>query len=339
MSVTELFDQSPTPDETRLQFAPDGGLRHLLTLRGLDRPQLTALLDEAEKFLSPRGAPAVRNDSLSGWTIANLFFEPSTRTRASFELAAKRLGADILNLDVNTSSRKKGESILDTIYSLQAMQIDVFVVRDASSGVPAYLARHVEDHVSILNAGESDVSHPTQGLLDLLTIRQHKPRFENLTVVIVGDIAHSRVARSAAEGLMTMGVGELRLVSPKPLAPDPETFPGATILHCLDDGLRDADVVMALRIQRERIGSLDGIPGIDQYFANFGVSHERMKIAKPDAIVMHPGPMNRGIEIESTLADSPRSVITEQVTKGVAIRMAVLATVARTLARQNREAT
>jgi aspartate carbamoyltransferase catalytic subunit len=216
------------------------------------------------------------------------------------------------------------------------MQVDVFVVRDASAGVPAYIARHVEDHVSILNAGEADVSHPTQGLLDLLTIRQHKGGFENLVVAIVGDIAHSRVARSAAEGLTTMGVGELRLISPKPLAPAPGCFPGARILHKLDDGLRSADVVMALRIQRERIGNLDGIPGIDEYFANFGVSHERMKLARHDAIVMHPGPMNRGIEIESSLADSPRSVIAEQVMKGVAIRMAVLNVVTRTLASRSR---
>jgi len=233
----------------------------------------------------------------------------------------------VLNLDVNTSSRKKGESILDTMYTLQAMQVDVFVVRDASAGVPAYIARNVEDHVSILNAGEAEVSHPTQGLLDLLTMRQHKPNFEDLTVAIVGDIAHSRVARSAAVGLTTMGVGELRLVSPEALAPNPDDMPGAKILHKLSDGLRGADVVMALRIQRERIGSLDGIPGIDEYFANYGISHERMKIAKSDAIVMHPGPMNRGIEIESSLADSPQSVITTQVTNGVAIRMSILTTV------------
>jgi len=239
--------------------------------------------------------------------------------------------ADVLNLDVNTSSRKKGESILDMLYTLQAMQIDIFVVRDASAGVPAYIARHVGRHVSILNAGEADVSHPTQGLLDLLTIRQHKPSFENLAVAIVGDIAHSRVARSAAVGLTTMGVGELRLVSPPALAPDPGSIPNARIEHDLEKGLRDADVVMALRIQRERIGSLDGIPGIDEYYANYGVSTERMKVARPDAIVMHPGPMNRGIEIESALADSPQSVITQQVTNGVAVRMAVLEAVCRSL--------
>jgi aspartate carbamoyltransferase catalytic subunit len=327
MPVTELFQNHAVSDETLLQLNRFGRLRHLLTLRGLGRSMLTEILDQSETFLSPPGDTPVRSVSLAGKTVANLFFEPSTRTRASFDLAAKRLGADVLNLDVNTSSRKKGESILDMIYTLQDMQVDAFVVRDASAGVPAYIARHVGDHVSILNAGEADVSHPTQGLLDLLTIRQHKKLFENLTVVIVGDIAHSRVARSAAEGLAIMGVGELRLVSPKSLAPNPDDFPRARILHKLDDGIRGADVVMALRIQRERIGNLDGIPGIDEYFANYGVSHERMKLAAPDAIIMHPGPMNRGIEIESSLADSPRSVITKQVTNGLAVRMAILTTV------------
>lgn len=334
MSVTELFKNSDKIDDTELQFDEAGRLKHLLTLRGLSRAQITDLLDKSERYLSPMGQPAVRATTLQGRTVANLFFEPSTRTRASFDLAAHRLGADVLNLDVKTSSRKKGESILDTLYTLQAMQIDIFVIRDASAGVPAYIARHVEPHVSILNAGESDISHPTQGLLDLLTIRRHKGDFSKLTVAIIGDVAHSRVARSAAEGLTTMGVGELRLVSPEALAPEPDTVPSARIMHNLDDGIRGADVVMALRIQRERIGSLDGIPGIDEYYKNYGVSSERMCKAAPDAIVMHPGPMNRGIEIESSLADSNQSVITEQVTNGVAVRMAILATVSKTLESQ-----
>jgi len=296
MSVSEAIERLDLASEVDLQLDSDGRLRHLLTMRGLDREQITGLLDCAESFLSENGRPVVRSEALRGKTVANLFFEPSTRTRASFDLAAKRLGADVLNLDVNTSSRKKGESILDMIYTLQAMQIDVFVVRDAQAGVPAYIARHVNDYVSILNAGEADVSHPTQGLLDLLTMRLHKGRLEGLTVAIVGDIAHSRVARSAAEGLVTMGAADIRLVSPEALAPKPGSMPEqVSILHDLDDGVRNADVVMALRIQRERIGNLDGIPGIDEYFANFGISHARMKLAKPDAIVMHPGPMNRGI--------------------------------------------
>jgi len=332
MSVTELFETPGREEKIDLQIDPNGRLRHLLTMQGLDRAMITGLLDRAEGFLSPDGAPVARSEALRGRTVANLFFEASTRTRASFDLAGKRMGADVLNLDVNTSSRKKGESILDMIYTLQAMQVDVFVVRDAQAGVPAYIARHVNDFVSILNAGESDVSHPTQGLLDLLTIRQHKPDFANLTVAIVGDIAHSRVARSASEGLVAMGVKELRLISPEALAPEPDTvLSEARILHDADEGVRGADVVMALRIQRERIGNLEGIPGIDEYFAQYGISQDRMRLAAPDAIVMHPGPMNRGIEIESGLADSPRSVIRRQVTNGVAIRMAVLATVIETL--------
>ncbi len=321
------MNSNDLPDPMNLQLTPQGGLHHLLSLRGLERRLLSEILDQSEAYLSPLGDAPVRTNLLTGRTIANLFFEPSTRTRASFELAAKRLGADVLNLDVNTSSRKKGESILDTIYTLQAMQIDIFVVRDASAGVPAYIVDNVAPHISILNAGEADISHPTQGLLDLLTIRQCKGSFENLTVTIVGDIAHSRVARSAVEGLTTMGVGELRLVSPPALAPDPALMPQAVIMHDLDKGLRGADVVMALRIQRERIDDVPGIPGGEEYYARYGISHERMKLAAPDAIVMHPGPMNRGIEIESSLADSPQSVITRQVTNGVAVRMAILAAV------------
>ena len=320
-------------DEASLQLDNNGNLCHLLTLKGLEKSLLIDILDEAERYLTKPGDLPARSQSLAGRSIGNLFFEPSTRTRASFDLAGKRLGADVLNLDVNTSSRKKGESILDMIYTLEAMQVDIMVVRDASAGVPAYIARNVQPHVSILNAGESDVSHPTQGLLDVLTIRQHKGSFEDLTVAIVGDIRHSRVAMSASHALSTLGVGELRLISPPVLAPDPGHVPGARILDNLEEGLKDADVIMALRIQRERIGNLDGIPGIDEYFANFGISHESIKAARPDAIVMHPGPMNRGIEIESALADSPASVITQQVANGVAVRMAVLERVCRSMGR------
>lgn len=332
MSVTELFEISDQSEQENLQLDRHGHLRHLLTIKGLGRSLISRLLDNSEAYLNDIGEPVVRSGTLRGRTVANLFFEPSTRTRASFDLAAKRLSADVLNLDVNTSSRKKGESILDMIHTLQAMQVDIFVVRDAQEGVPAYIARNVSDYVSVLNAGESDVSHPTQALLDLLTIRRHKGGFEHLTVTIVGDIAHSRVARSTAEGLITMGVRELRLVSPASLAPAAGTVPAqAAIMQDLDEGVRGADVIMPLRIQRERIGNLDGVPGIDEYFAQYGVSHERITLAAPDVIVMHPGPMNRGIEIESSLADSEYSVIEEQVRNGVAVRMAVLAAVSRSL--------
>jgi len=330
MNTAETTDIAQ--DEASLQLDANGNLRHLLTLKGLSKKLLADILDDAGKYLTAPGDPPARSRTLAGRTVANLFFEPSTRTRASFDLAARRLGADVLNLDVNTSSRKKGESILDTIYTLEAMQVDVMVVRDASAGVPAYIARHLLPHVSILNAGESDVSHPTQGLLDVLTMRQQKGKFENMVVAIVGDIRHSRVAMSASQALSTLGVGELRLISPPVLAPDPEAVPGAIIVNNLSEGLRDADVVMALRIQRERIGNLDGIPGIDEYFANYGISHESLKVAKRDAIIMHPGPMNRGIEIEGSIADGPNSVITQQVTNGVAVRMAVLDRVGKTMA-------
>ena len=319
-------------DEASLQLHGNGRLRHLLTLKGLHRDLVVELLDAAQQFVKPTGSVAARSDSLRGRTVANLFFEPSTRTRASFDLAGKRLGADVLNLDVNTSSRKKGESILDTIYTLQAMQVDIMVIRDASAGVPAFISQHVEDHVSILNAGESDVSHPTQGLLDLLTIRQHFADFAGLKVAIVGDIAHSRVARSAAHGLHTMGVTDIRLVSPAALAPVVDEMPFATLTDDLDTGLKDADVVMALRIQRERIADIDGIPDVEDYHRNYGITADRLALAADDVIVMHPGPMNRGIEIESSLADSNRSVITQQVTNGVAVRMAVLEHVTTTLA-------
>ena len=332
MSATPETLQSD--DEALLQLDAKGNLRHLLTLNGLNKTLLTDILLDAERYLTAAGSQPARSDALRGRTIANLFFEPSTRTRASFDLAGKRLGADVLNLDVNTSSRKKGESILDMIYTLEAMHVDIMVVRDASAGVPASIARHVEDHVSILNAGEADVSHPTQGLLDLLTIRQHKRDFESLKVAIVGDIRHSRVAMSASQGLTTLGVGELRLISPPSLAPDPELLPRALIIDNLEEGLAGVDVVMALRIQRERIGNLDGIPAIDEYFANFGISQKRLQHVAPDAIVMHPGPMNRGIEIEGVVADGPRSVITEQVTNGVAVRMAVLERISRIMSRQ-----
>ena len=311
-------------DEASLQLRSNGRLRHLLTLKGLHHDLVVELLDAAQQFVRPTGSVAARSDSLRGRTVANLFFEPSTRTRASFDLAGKRLGADVLNLDVNTSSRKKGESILDTIYTLQAMQVDVMVVRDASAGVPAFISQHVENHVSILNAGESDVSHPTQGLLDLLTIRQHFAEFAGLKVAIVGDITHSRVARSAAHGLHTMGVTDIRLISPSALAPNRDEMPFATLTDDLDTGLQDANVVMGLRIQRERIADLDGIPDVEDYVASYGITAARLARAAANVVVMHPGPMNRGIEIESSLADSARSVITQQVTNGVAVRMAVL---------------
>ena len=306
------------------QINDKGQLRHLITLADLERSQIEMIIDCATGYLTPVGHPPPHDTILQGQTVANLFFEASTRTRASFELAAKRLSADVLNLDVNSSSRAKGESIVDTIYTLQAMQINMFVVRDASTGVPADIARHVDPHVSVLNAGESDVSHPTQGLLDLMTIRRHKGDIDQLCVAIVGDVKHSRVARSINEALTKFDVREIRLVGPAELLPQ-DGFEGALRCTELSDGIRDADVVMTLRIQRERFAELGSIPDRQAYFQRYGLTEKHLRAAKPDAIVMHPGPMNRGVEIEDSVADGPRSVIEEQVTNGMAVRMAVLA--------------
>lgn len=320
------MDQEITACE---QLTSDGQLRHLLNLKDLDRSWIQEILNQSEHYLREPGEVPARDDSLAGRTVANLFFEASTRTRASFELAAKRMSADVLNLDVNTSSRIKGESILDTIYTLQAMQADIFVIRDASAGIPALIANKVEPHISVLNAGEADVSHPTQGLLDLLTIRQHKGEFEDLVVTIIGDIAHSRVARSASEGLRIMGTRELRLVSPLGLQASPEYYPGAVITDDIHAGLEDADVIMMLRIQRERIKEKTSLMTDHEYRKQYGLTKSGLKLARPDAIVMHPGPMNRDVEISGEVADGPQSVITQQVTNGLAVRMAILAAISR----------
>jgi aspartate carbamoyltransferase catalytic subunit len=310
-----------------MQVNDKGQLRHLLTLAELERSQIERIIDKATGYLTTLGRPAPRDTTLRGQTVANLFFEASTRTRASFELAAKRLSADVLNLDVKMSSRTKGESILDTIFTLQAMQVDIFVIRDASTGVPAMIARSVAPHVSVLNAGESEVSHPTQGLLDLMTILLHKGDLSELRVAIIGDIKHSRVASSAYHALSKLEVGELRLVGPPELLPDDDTFSGTVRDTALESGIADADVVMALRLQRERFAQLSDIPDPQEYFRRYGLTAERLELAKPDAIVMHPGPMNRGVEIDSAVADGPQSVIREQVTNGMAVRMAVLSLV------------
>jgi len=308
------------------QLRPDGSLRHLLTLQGLSRAQLERLLERAQSFVRPIGTPPPMSTLLAGATVANLFTEPSTRTRVSFELAAKRLGAQVVNLEVQLSSRVKGESMLDTIYTLEACHVDVFVIRDAEAGVPSLVASHVQPHASVLSAGEAHVAHPTQGLLDALTILQAKQKFDGLKIAIVGDIRHSRVARSAWHVLATLGVGEIRIVAPQALMPDDSEFAGAKRYTSIDTGIADVDVVMMLRIQKERMATA-AIPDADRYFAKFGLSAERLARAKPDAIVMHPQPMNRGVEIASDVADGPQSVIRDQVRNGVAVRMAVLAEV------------
>jgi aspartate carbamoyltransferase catalytic subunit len=312
------------------QLTPSGQLKHLLRLHGLDRNAILDILDRAQDYVRPIGAVPARDDCLAGLTVANLFFEASTRTRASFELAAKRMSADVLNLDVNMSSRKKGESILDTIYTLQAMGVGIFVVRDASAGIPALIANKVEPHINVLNAGESDISHPTQGLLDMLTIRQHKGRLDDLTITIIGDIAHSRVARSLTEGLTIIGQNTIRLVAPTGMAPDPALYPGMQITDDIDNAIEGADVLVTLRIQKERIKEKSSLMTNHEYLKAYGLTEQRLALAKPGAIVMHPGPMNRDVEIEGSVADGPQSVITQQVTNGLAVRMAILAKIAGT---------
>ena len=308
------------------QRRPDGSLRHLLTLEPLPRAEIERLLDKAQAFVRPLGTRPPTSNTLKGVTVANLFTEPSTRTRVSFELAAKRLGADVVNLEVQLSSRVKGESMLDTVYTLQSLHVDVMVIRDAESGVPALVAANVAPHVSVLSAGEAHVSHPTQGLLDALTVRQHKKRFDGLSIAIVGDIRHSRVARSSFHAFRALGVPDLRIVAPPALLPEDDEFVGCSRHTSLDSGLKDADVIMMLRIQRERMGQAD-LPDADRYFSQYGLTPERLSLAGRDAIVMHPQPMNRGIEIASDVADGRQSVIRDQVRNGVAVRMAVLADV------------
>jgi aspartate carbamoyltransferase catalytic subunit len=308
------------------QLRDNGHLRHLLTLAGLDQGVLTHLLERSQSYVRPLGEPPPASRELAGITVANLFTEPSTRTRVSFELAAKRLGADVVNLELQLSSRVKGESMLDTIYTLEALHVDVLVIRDAEEGIPGLVADHVRPHVSVLSAGEAHVAHPTQGLLDALTIQQRKPDISKLAIAIVGDVRHSRVARSAYDILTTLGVGELRIVAPPVFMPEPGEFPGCARHTTLAKGLKDADVIMMLRIQKERM-SQASLPDADRYFAKYGLTPERLQLAKPDAIVMHPQPMNRGIEIASDVADGPQSVIRDQVRNGVAVRMAILAEV------------
>jgi aspartate carbamoyltransferase catalytic subunit len=309
------------------QFDDKGGLRHLITLEGLDGDLLRDLLARAQHYTGRPGELRLHGRELQGFTVANLFSEPSTRTRTSFELAALRLGADVVNLDMMLSSRVKGESMLDTIYTLQAMQVDMFVIRDAQAGVTQYVAEHVDPHVSVVSGGEANTTHPTQGLLDALSILQFKGGFRDLVVAIVGDVKHSRVARSDYRALTTLGVGELRLVGPEELMPPAEEFPGATRFDSLDEGIDHADVVIMLRIQNERMEQAR-VPDADRYFDRYGLTAERLRRARPEAIVMHPGPMNRGVEIASDVADGPQSVIRRQVSNGVAVRMAVLSMLA-----------
>lgn len=315
------MSRNSTPD---VQFDADGQLRHLLTIDGLNAETIIEILDTAESFISIGQRHIRKVPLLHGRTVVNLFFEPSTRTQTTFEIAAKRLSADVINLNASRMSTSKGESVLDTVRTLEAMHTDMFVVRDGSSGTAHLIARHVPAHVHIINAGDGRHAHPTQAMLDMFTIRQHKGAFDQLRFAIVGDILHSRVARSQIHALNILGAREVRVIGPQTLLPTEIERLGVTAFTNMDDGLNDIDVIMMLRLQLERMeGQL--IPSSQEYFRLYGLTSERVARAAPDAVVMHPGPMNRGLEIASSVADGERSLILPQVTNGIAVRMSIMA--------------
>jgi aspartate carbamoyltransferase catalytic subunit len=308
---------------SNLQLNDRGQLRHFLSVEELPRSLLESIMDTAESLSSVTEQTVKKVPLLRGKTIVNLFFETSTRTRTTFELAAKRLSADVLNVNIATSATTKGESLLDTIRNIEAMHVDMFVVRHAQSGAPHFIARHVAPHISVINAGDGRHAHPTQAMLDVFTIRKHKGDFSQLRVAIVGDILHSRVARSEIHALRILGTREIRVVGPRTLLPADIESLGVKPFYDLDCGLEGVDVIIMLRLQRERMNGAF-IPSEHEYYARFGLTESRLAQAKPDAMVMHPGPINRGVEIESRVADGSRSVILQQVTHGIAIRMAVM---------------
>ena len=309
------------------QLNRHGELIHLLSIEGLPRAVLTQILDTASTFLSVNDRDVKKVPLLRGKSVFNLFFENSTRTRTTFEIAASRLSADVLNLDIARSSTAKGESLLDTIANLSAMHADMFVVRHSESGAPYLIAQHCAPHVHVINAGDGRHSHPTQGLLDMYTIRHYKRDFSNLTVAIVGDIVHSRVARSDIHALTTLGVPEIRAVGPRTLVPGDLRELGVRVCHDMAEGLRDVDVVIMLRLQNERMAGAM-LPSAGEFAKQYGLTPEKLALARPDAIVMHPGPINRGVEIDSRVADGAQSVILPQVTFGIAVRMAVMSILA-----------
>ena len=311
---------------TNLQLTSDGKLKHFLTTEGLGADLLTQILDTAEIFIdNTQSSPKIKSiPLLRDKTVMNLFFENSTRTRTTFEIAAKKLGAEVINMNIATSATSKGESLLDTIRNLEAMFVDAFVVRHAVSGAAHFIAQQTASHISVINAGDGQHAHPTQAMLDMFTIRQHKSDFSKLRVAIIGDILHSRVARSEIHALNILGVKEVRVIAPKTLLPAEIESLGVTVSHDLREGLQDIDVIMMLRLQKERMTSAL-LPSESEYFNCFGLTPDKLKFAKSNAIVMHPGPINRGVEIDSMVADGNQSVILQQVSNGVAVRMAVMA--------------
>lgn len=309
-----------------VQVNPQGQLRHFLSLHSLSGQELNAILDRAETFVG-QGGEILNQPLLAGRTVMNLFFEPSTRTRTTFEVAAQRLSANVLNIDIQRSSTRKGETLRDTLWNLEAMAADIFVVRHNASGAAHFMAASVCPQVAIVNGGDGRHAHPTQGMLDMLTIRRHagKP-FDQLRVAIIGDIRHSRVARSDIQALRTLGCPEVRVIAPRTLLPAGIEQFGVRVFEDMDAGVEDCDVLIALRIQNERIGS-PLLPSTDEFFKRYGLTEARLARAAANALVMHPGPMNRGVEIASSVADGPQSAILRQVNYGIAVRMAVLSLV------------
>lgn len=318
-----MIEAAPKRMQNSIQLTESGRLKHFLTIAGLSRELLTEILDTADSFIEVGARNIKKVPLLRGKTVVNLFFESSTRTRSTFELAAKRLSADVLNVNITTSSTSKGESLSDMLQNLEAMASDMFIVRHAQSGAAHFIAQSVTPGVAIVNAGDGQHAHPTQAMLDMLTIRQKKGGFEHLKVAIIGDILHSRVARSQIAALRTLGAQEIRVIAPDTLLPANVEALGVKVFNDLKSGLHDVDVVTMLRLQKERMqGAL--LPSESEYYQLYGLTRTTLKYAKPDAIVMHPGPINRGVEIESEVADGPQSVILDQVTNGIAVRMAIL---------------
>ena len=315
-----------TPADDAIQFDANGKLKHFLTISGLPREVLVGILDTAESFISFGKREIKKVPLLRGKTMVNLFFEPSTRTRTTFEIAGKRLSADVINLNASRMSTIKGESILDTVRTLEAMHTDLFVVRDSASGAAHLIAAHLPEHVRVINAGDGRHAHPTQAMLDMFTIRRAKGGFDGLKVAIIGDLLHSRVARSQIHALTTLGVAEIRVVGPRTLIPTEIESMGVTATSDMIEGLTGIDVVIMLRLQRERMDGLL-VPSAQEYFNRYGLTQEKLRHADKDAVVMHPGPINRGLEISSEVADSSRSVILAQVTNGIAVRMSIMATI------------
>ncbi len=315
-----MFEQT---DPNQIQLNSEGQLKHYLTTEGLSREILTEILDTADSFVDMGEQQVKKVPLLRGKTVVNLFFESSTRTLSTFELAAKRLSADVLNLNISTSSTSKGETLKDTLMTLEAMHSDMFVVRHSDSGAAHFIAEHVTPKVAVINAGDGRHAHPTQAMLDMLTIRRHKGDFAPLTVAIVGDILHSRVARSQIHALRTLGAAEIRVIAPQTLLPRHIEALGVRVFTNMEQGLKDVDVVMMLRLQKERMNSAL-LPSESEFYKLYGLSPDKLALAKPDAVVMHPGPINRGVEIASSVADGPQSLILDQVTNGIAVRMAVM---------------